>query len=137
MPASPVARHPSFIDEELQLNGRADAASGGIYLGFPTNARGQFCRADLDLAHSSLIRQVGERRFRWVATSTLHGGVRSADCYSDDARGSVTALADSEGTAFLATGFSGGGFKMAPWVAMEARRLIRNEPVAPEQGRAA
>lgn len=134
MPTPPVARHPAFIDEELQLNGRGDVGSGGIYLGFPTNRRGEPDRSDLDLAHSVLIQNVGKRRFRWVATSGLQGGVRSADCYSEDAHGCVTALSDTERTVFLATGFSGGGFKMAPWIAAEVKRLIRQEPATPAQG---
>lgn len=134
MPAPPVARHPAFIDEELQLNGRGDVGSRGIYLGYPTDRRAGRERPDLDLAHSLLIQDVGKRRFRWVATSGLQGGVRSADCYSDDAHGCVMDLCDTDRTVFLATGFSGGGFKMAPWIASEVKRLIRQEPAKVTQG---
>jgi glycine/D-amino acid oxidase-like deaminating enzyme len=127
IPGQRVPDHPAFIDEELGLNGRSDALSGGLYIGYPTNLRDAPERSAIDLAHSVLIEQIARRRFAWTADSELIGGMRSADCYADDDAGMVTPLSDYAEALFVATGFSGGGFKMAPWIASEMKRLVRHQ----------
>jgi glycine/D-amino acid oxidase-like deaminating enzyme len=54
--------------------------------------------------------------------------LESDDCYSDDGAGSVMALNEDK-TIYLASGFSGGGFKIAPWVGDEIARLIKQREV--------
>jgi len=110
--------HPAFIEEETGLYGRADIGSELFYVGLPTND------ARSSDQHSEAIYQHGLNRFNWVEDSVLQDSLESDDCYSDDGSGCVMALNEDK-TIYLASGFSGGGFKIAPWVGYETARLIK------------
>lgn len=110
--------HPAFIDETTGLYGRADINSEQFYIGLPTNnvlSTGQ---------HSEVIYQHGSNRFNWIEDSVLKVSLQSDDCYSQDGVGCITALNENK-TIYLASGFSGGGFKIAPWVGYETALLIK------------
>jgi glycine/D-amino acid oxidase-like deaminating enzyme len=124
-PTAFPSNQPAYIDDCFELNGRPDPNSGGIYIGYPTNLRvNSFAdHLVLDPQHSEKIWDQGAKRFTWVDGSSLIGSLRSADCYTADGNGRVMALDDTQ-TIFVASGFSGGGFKMAPWIGNEIANLI-------------
>jgi glycine/D-amino acid oxidase-like deaminating enzyme len=123
-PHSPVERQPAFLDDQFGVHGRPDPVAG-IYIGLPTGVRGveSLLSCGIDPRHSEAIHHAGARRWRWVGHSALAGGLRAADGYSSDGRGRVLAV-DWNGPLLIATGFNGGGFKMAPWIGREMVRLI-------------
>ncbi len=124
LPAAPVAEHPAYTDDVYDLNGRPHPESTGVYVGHPTGRR---CAGDapqpLDPAHSHRIKAAAAQRLRWADDSRSCGGLRAAECYAPDARARVGPIA-GDPALLLATGFSGGGFKMAPWAAAEVARLV-------------
>lgn len=115
----PVA-HPAFIDEETGLYGREDNDSGQFYIGLPTH------HSRSSELHTHVIYQHGKNRFNWIEDSELQGSLESDDCYSDDGAGYIAALNEDK-TIFIASGFSGGGFKIAPWVGNETVQLIKHK----------
>ncbi|MGW5941868.1 NAD(P)/FAD-dependent oxidoreductase [Streptomyces celluloflavus] len=123
-PATPVTGQPAYTDDEFDVNGRPDPDSGGIYLGHPTGRRVPGAgREPVDAAQSQLAAEAGARRWRWVPGSRSLGGLRAAECWAPDGGGRVVRHPREPGL-LLATGFNGGGFKMAPWAAAETARLI-------------
>lgn len=118
--------HPAFIDDQFHLNGRPDAENKTVYIGHPTGLRIVDINQNSarDLQHSERIQQQGRQRWSWVEQSTYTQSLRSPDCYSPDGLGRVM-KASSQNNIWLATGFSGGGFKMAPWVGKEMVALIK------------
>lgn len=114
---------PAFVDEETNLYGRPDLISGEIYLGLPVN---------LNKQHSEEIYQTGLKRFTWVQESHLKTSFVDQDSYTKKGRGQVTALNKAK-TIFLTSGFSGGGFKMAPWVGSQLVKLIKKSEKADER----
>lgn len=121
----PAAQHPAFTNDVFQIYGRPHPASGGVLVGFPTGTRlGPPSVAEpADLAQTQLAGQAAARRLSWVAGSEVLGGRRAAECYAPDDLGRVRRLTD-DGSLLMATGFNGGGFKMAPWAAQEVARLL-------------
>jgi sarcosine oxidase subunit beta len=114
--------HPAWIDDLNDLNGRPHE-DDQFLIGYPTHERGM---ADDDasatMAHSELIEHVGRRRFDWMDSSRRVGSFSSFDCYSDGG-GGIAGFVDDERTLAVVSGFSGGGFKLAPALA----RRICNE----------
>ncbi|MDP3704523.1 MAG: FAD-dependent oxidoreductase [Legionellaceae bacterium] len=125
-PAAFPEELPAYIDDCYQLNGRPDAPSGKIYLGHPTHLRldGSPSWAKTDKDHSEKIKQQGTNRWNWVSTSECVASLRSPDCYTKEGTGRVMAVDEAQ-RIFVATGFSGGGFKMAPWVGSDILRQIK------------
>ncbi|MFB7505309.1 NAD(P)/FAD-dependent oxidoreductase [Streptomyces broussonetiae] len=123
-PDAPVAGQPAYTDDEFDVNGRPDPDSGGVYVGHPTGARlpSPPGREPVDAAQSQLAATAAARRWGWFPGSRHLGGLRAAECWAPDGRARVTAHPD-EPALLLATGFNGGGFKMAPWAAVEIARL--------------
>lgn len=139
LPTEPVAGHPAYMDDVHDINGRPDPASTGVYLGHSTEQRLQYPvgRYPVDLAQSELALQAGEQRLRWVRNSRGLGGLRAAECYAPDSLARVSRLYGHPNV-LLATGFNGGGFKMAPWAAGEIVRLltgVRDNPVTADSNR--
>jgi glycine/D-amino acid oxidase-like deaminating enzyme len=125
LPAAPVEGHPAYMDDVYDINGRPDPDSAGILLGHPTGKRvpagcGGF---PAEPAQSGRAVAAATARFRWAAGSTSLGGLRAAECYASDDLARVGPSPADPGL-LLATGFNGGGFKMAPWVAAEVARLL-------------
>jgi glycine/D-amino acid oxidase-like deaminating enzyme len=125
-PADGPRDQPAFIDDVYDLNGRPDPDSGAVLIGYPTGLPS----ASLDAApirprHSERIVTEGRKRFAWIDGSESRGGRRHPECYAPDAAARVQAV-DERGDIVIATGFSGGGLKMAPWAAGRATRLLRD-----------
>lgn len=118
-----INNHPAYIDDCYNLNGRPEEFNN-IYIGYPTYKRLVY-NSDIsrqDISHSEIICINGKKRWRWVDKSILIDSLCSADCYNTEGDGVVSNL--KEKNLYLATGFSGGGFKIAPWVGREIVKLI-------------
>ncbi|MFF4489517.1 NAD(P)/FAD-dependent oxidoreductase [Streptomyces sp. NPDC001544] len=122
---SPPTDHPAYMDDVCSINGRPDPDSAGMLLGHPTGHRidGAIERTAIDPDQSELAVTAGRRRFSWVEGSVSLGGFRAAECYAPEGRGRVAWVPEEAGL-MLATGFNGGGFKLAPWAAGQAARLL-------------
>jgi glycine/D-amino acid oxidase-like deaminating enzyme len=116
---------PAFIDDQFNLNGRPNPEEGTVYIGHPTYLRinhpTELC--EWDPTHSALIEQTGRKRWRWTEQSAFVRSLRAPDCYTEDGSGRVQALPGQKGL-YVASGFSGGGFKMAPWVGNHILELV-------------
>lgn len=123
-PGAPVPGQPAYTDDEFDVNGRPDPDSGGVYVGHPTQHRlpSPPGREPVDAAQSQLAAAAGIRRWGWLPGSSHLGGLRAAECWAPDGRARVAAHPD-DSALLLATGFNGGGFKMAPWAAAEIARI--------------
>lgn len=118
---------PAYIDDVFNLNGRPHLSGKTYYIGHPTYLKidsPSQC-TEQDLQHSQKIVSVGKKRWSWVDKSNLKKTLRTSDCYMQDGLGFVKPVNDSQ-SLFAATGFSGGGFKVAPWIGYEIQRLIKN-----------
>jgi glycine/D-amino acid oxidase-like deaminating enzyme len=115
---------PAFIDDVYDLNGRPDPASDGVLIGLPTGLDSlSLDSAPVRPAHSQRIVAEGRKRFAWIDGSQSRGGRRHPECYAPDPRARVQAV-DPRGDVVIATGFSGGGLKMAPWAANHVVELL-------------
>jgi glycine/D-amino acid oxidase-like deaminating enzyme len=124
IPSGSVERHPAFLDETHDVNGREDPQSGGIYLGHSTGAdTTDDVPTPVELAHTTRAERAGAHRFAWVAGSLARGGQRAGECFTRAPRPRIVPL-DDGGSLLLATGFNGTGFRMAPWAASEVLRQI-------------
>ncbi len=113
---------PAFIDDVYDLNGRPDPASDGVLIGFPTGLDSlSLDSAPVRPAHSRRIVAEGRKRFAWIDDSQSRGGRRHPECYAPDPLARVQAV---ERDVVIATGFSGGGLKMAPWAANHVVELL-------------
>lgn len=121
---------PAFIDDVYDLNGRPDPASDGVLIGLPTGLGSvSLDSAPIRPAHSERIVAEGRKRFAWIDASESRGGRRHPECYAPDPLARVQA-ADGRGDVVIATGFSGGGLKMAPRAALDVVGLV-NEVITP------
>lgn len=126
-PETPVG-HPAYMDDVHDINGRPDPESGGIFLGH--SVREHPCEPvgghRADPAHTRAAAAAGAQRLRWVRGSDPCGGLRADECHSPDPLGRVFRIPGPMDL-LLATGFNGGGFKMAPWAAEKISRLLTVE----------
>jgi glycine/D-amino acid oxidase-like deaminating enzyme len=126
-----AGNNPAYADAVQGIYGRADGG-GQIYLGCPVPE----WHIDPDLpavpeqAHQEHSRQLGRRRFRWMDGARSGGGFRRFDAYTADERGVAARSQVSPGLVW-ATGFSGGGFKLAPSIALQICDLVQGAAVAP------
>lgn len=126
MGAAALATAPCFIDDVNQLNGRWCPLTGGLYVGYPTGMRVPANQgyAAAEQSHAQLTREHGQRRFPWLQATTVEGALCHSDCYSDQLIGLIGEQPRLPGGVLVASGFSGGGFKMAPHVAMQLASVI-------------
>ena len=124
--ATELASAPCFIDDMNQLNGRWCPLTGGFYVGYPTGLRVPASQgyAAADQRHAELTREHGQRRFPWLQTASVEGALCHSDCYSDQPIGVIGEQPGLPGGVLVASGFSGGGFKMAPYVARQLASVI-------------
>ena len=116
-PAESLVRQPAFIDDVYDLNGRPDADSGAVLIGHPTGLDSTSVTPEpIRPQHSQRIVEEGRKRFAWIDASESRGGRRHPECYAPDPLARVQSV-DERGDVVIATGFSGGGLKMAPWAA--------------------
>lgn len=124
--AAALPTAPCFIDDTHQLNGRWCPLTGGFYVGYPTGQRVPASQgyAALDQRHAQLTREQGQSRFPWLQTASVAGALCHSDCYSEQPIGLIGEQPGLPGGVLVASGFSGGGFKMAPYVAMQLADAI-------------
>jgi glycine/D-amino acid oxidase-like deaminating enzyme len=124
-PPHPIVA-PAFTDEEHDVYGKPDPASGALYVGAPTTAasRGEIAAEPVDAAHVVRTAAAARARFGWMEAARPRGGLRHTDCYSARGRGEVFRLPGALSRIVVAAGFSGGGFKMAPWAGDAAATLV-------------
>lgn len=115
--------HPAYIDDEFNLNGRPDGR-GTMLAGHPTNDR-IFVdkKLSIDLTHTYLITDFSRKRFEWAKNLEMRGGFKCFDSYTLDGAGEVK-FVDEKELITVASGFSGGGFKLAPAIAAKVSQLL-------------
>ena len=105
-----------FTDYTSELYGKPEGSSV-FTIGMPVD------EWDIDPRHEYLIdpvltqqvRQCAADRFHWVSGAEWAGGKRSFDAYTQDGRGWFGRVEGVDGL-YVCTGWSGGGFKVAPAV---------------------
>ncbi len=114
-----IRRAPAFIDDVTGTNGVRCLASGGFYTGLTTGIRlaGPPYAHAVNPRHAERTRAAGAQRIGWLEGARVAGGVCHADAYSDVPHGFAGPHDALPQGLLLATGFSGGGFKMAPYAA--------------------
>lgn len=106
-----------FIDYTNDLYGKPEEGSA-CAIGLPV-AKWDFdpdVEVELDAAHLEHIRESAAIRFPWLEGAPSAGGKRSFDAYTADGRGWNGDCENIKGL-YVCTGWSGGGFKIAPAVA--------------------
>lgn len=119
----PLPAAPSFYDDFFDINGRHCPVTGGLYVGHTTHVRTSAGTRRLDLRkdHALKVVELGRRRFGFLDAARASGGLCHVDCYSYKPLGYVGPIPDAPVGTFAVTGFSGGGYKIAP---NAARRLM-------------
>lgn len=119
---------PCFIDDINELNGRWCPLTGGFFAGHPTGRHvpaGQAFAA-ADRQHAELTQRLAQRRFPWLEGASATGALSHSDCYSEQPIGVMGEQPGMPAGMLIASGFSGGGFKMAPYVASQILQSINN-----------
>ncbi|AUX73987.1 NAD(P)/FAD-dependent oxidoreductase [Erwinia pyrifoliae] len=121
-PRQAVAGHPAWIDDVNDLNGRP-YENGQFLLGYPTHDR-LFIDSVTpgSPVYSEVTSMMGQKRFSWVNEAEQCGSWSSFDCYSPAGIGAAEKIEGFISLSVL-TGYSGGGFKLAPEL---ARRITDN-----------
>lgn len=119
-----VDGHPAYIDPKLGLYGRGEGKNL-VHAGCPVPEWGIDPDRDvpLSLPYLTSSLELARRRFEWAEGATGSGGWRRFDAYTQDEHGVVATCSRTPGVHW-ATGFSGGGFKLAPAVARQVETLI-------------
>lgn len=117
---------PCFIDDLLHTNGRWCPMTRGLFVGHPTGKRldGAFRQGEIDPRHAELTRRTATPRFPWLQQARTTGALCHSDCYSSRPEGITGRLPGGPEGLLVASGFSGGGFKMAPFAAEAIAQAI-------------
>jgi sarcosine oxidase, subunit beta len=120
-----VSHHPSFIDSVHGLYGRADGETD-ILMGTPVEqwSIDPDQQVEINLSNSQYTSKLGSCRFQWTNTAKVVNEIRSFDAYTMDQKGLISSLPEVSGL-YIASGFSGGGFKIAPAVASRIIELTK------------
>lgn len=120
-----VAHHPAFIDPVHDLYGRADGESN-VLMGSPVEqwSIDPDRLTEINLSNSQYTSELGSQRFQWTNTAKVISQVCSFDAYTMDGEGVISAFPDVPGL-YIASGFSGGGYKLAPAIASKTVELTR------------
>lgn len=118
---------PSFIFDDLRLNGRYCPITKSMYIGYPTDRKVDktFDFENFDLNHSNITLKNARDIFTMLKKSRLSGGLFYSDVYSNSEIGVFGQDPKLPNGLLISTGFSGGGFKMAPFIADELIKLIK------------
>lgn len=129
-----VAERFAFADSVDGLYGRVTGC-GTAYIGSSVPELHIDPSISLAPGHSqmSATRELGKRRFPWLGGARPIGGLRRFDAYTDSGRGVIGASGRLRGL-FWATGFSGGGFKLAPSVARRLGDIVHPAEIPPIGG---
>lgn len=132
--AKPLGKAPAFIDDETDTNGVFCPKLGALYVGLPTGIiRNSGDRlAPLDQAHAGATRKAGQTRFGWLDNARPMGGLCHTDAYSDVAGGVIGRCPGAPDGVFVATGFSGGGYKMAPFAGAAIASALSGQSLTAE-----
>ncbi len=123
---------PIFLDESLKLYGRGDGPDA-VLVGMPMARE----RVDPDnpptahLGHKEKTTALAIKRFAWGNGVALHSVIAGYDAYTENGE-SVVQRHSSLRNFYLATGFSGGGFKQAPNVARAVCDLVFDDIIREE-----
>jgi glycine/D-amino acid oxidase-like deaminating enzyme len=125
-----ISKHPAYVDPVNGWYGRPGSL-GQMYLGcaVPEWDINPDVTAALDPAYSNLCFLLAGQRFKWIAGAKNIGGLRRFDGYAHDESGLISESESTKGL-FWATGFSGGGFKLAPAVASRVKNLLEKTSVS-------
>jgi sarcosine oxidase subunit beta len=121
---SPQISHPTFIDDTTNIYAREEPGCLSL-IGYPVEE----WDIDPDVSEpanwtdAQRTCEIAAERLPWVKEALLSGGRRSFDAYTPTCRGILRFSSDIRGL-MLATGWSGGGFKLAPGVAKRVAKLI-------------
>ena len=115
-----------FVDDSLGLNGLPGQGRGSYYFGLPVGRRSlSAVQTSLaDPVHSAQTSKTASQRFPAAIKAQAQGAMCHADCYSDRPIAYIGPLNDGPDGLCLATGFSGGGFKMAPYAAQRVAEFL-------------
>lgn len=121
-----TAQWPGFVDDVLGLNGLPCKGDGRYYFGLPTGQRDlpEFETRSAHAGHSERTRITAAKLFPAASTARAEGAMCHADCYSDQPIAHIGPLDHGPDGLCLATGFSGGGFKMAPYAAKRVAEIL-------------
>lgn len=117
------SNHPAFIDATTGLYGRP-YGRGVSLVGYPSSSTDFDLDIPVPLSARDYPQADALRRVPFVTESGLAGGRRSFDGYTADQRGLLGPSSQMEGL-WLAVGWSGGGYKLAPAIGQAAARQIR------------
>ncbi|MGH3979774.1 MAG: NAD(P)/FAD-dependent oxidoreductase [Pseudonocardiaceae bacterium] len=110
VPGAP--RHPAFIDDTTGVYGRPHEP-GTSLIGMALDEWDVALRpAAIDPSTSAAIHDAAQQRASWLKGATVAGGASGFDAYTPDGH-ALLGFDDQVEGLFLATGWSGGGFKMA------------------------
>lgn len=121
---SDVRALPALVDETTDLYGRRES-DDSILLGLPLDEWDVDPDADMPFDEAT-ARRVAARvaeRLPGLGAAASDGGVSGFDGYTADLRGIVQKVPSVDGL-FVAAGFSGGGFKIAPAVARRVADMV-------------
>ncbi|GIQ71487.1 FAD-binding oxidoreductase [Xylanibacillus composti] len=117
---------PPFIDNTTQLYSRP-GPGGIISIGAPTDQWD--IHPDQQYSVDSLaveyVKNQAVKRLSWMTSAAVSGGKRSFDAYTADNRGILSSSDQVKGL-FICSGWSGGGYKIAP----EVGRLVKNSVIS-------
>jgi glycine/D-amino acid oxidase-like deaminating enzyme len=116
--------YPGLIDETTALYGRPDR-DGRFLIGMPTARWDVDPGAPLgaDAAHAECVRERAPARMPSLGDAAIDSAAVGCDGYTEDGRGVLRAI-DAVAGLCVATGFSGGGFKIAPAVGRVAADIV-------------
>lgn len=109
---------PGFVDDGQSLNGLPGPGPRQYFLGLPTGQHADpvACRPACP-DHAARTLEAASRRLPFAEHAQPAGALCHPDCYGHDPIGAIGPVAGGPEGLYLATGFSGGGFKMAPYAA--------------------
>lgn len=122
--ASPRINHPTFIDDTTNIYAREEPGYLSL-IGYPVEE----WDIDPDLfnpvnwVEAERTRKAAANRLPWLEDALISGGRRSFDAYTLERRGLLGFSSEISGL-LLASGWSGGGFKLAPAVGQRVAKLI-------------
>jgi len=115
--------HPAFLDDITDLYARPEP-NGVSLIGYPVEEWDFDPDLPVPVQPSSELARLAPSRFPQFAQAQLIGGRRSFDGYTPERRGLLGA-SEVQGL-ILATGWSGGGYKLAPAIGRRVAGLLAN-----------
>ncbi len=123
--ARDTANWPGFVDEDRALNGLPGPGPSQYRFGLPTYQKADSATETTACPnHLARTRSTVGDCLPEAKTAQSDGALCHPDCYGHEPIGTIgPAIGGPEGL-FMATGFSGGGFKMAPYAADRIHQFL-------------